>query len=285
MSNKNFLGAALCLALFAGSFALTGDALVYLNLAAFLVVTAGLLAAMLLSYPYDRIKNAFLVAWNAYSKPAPSQEETLAELLDLAVKSRVEGACGLERASKDASSAFLRNGLDYLADNYKENEVRECLRAEMSFFQHRRLQSARLLQTMARIAPAFGVAGSVIGLVGLLMGIHETSALLRHIPVAFISTLYGVLLANLVFSPMAEAVQAKTEAELLNQKLVMEGLIAIMREQNPYRLERKLTAFLSPQERQGKTEAVRAITRKYIAKKRKEQTEKDQALRESPMEA
>jgi chemotaxis protein MotA len=285
MSNKNFLGAALCLALFAGSFALTGDALAYLNLAAFLVVTAGLLAAMLLSYPFERIKNAFLVAWNAYSKPAVSQEQTLADLLDLAVKSRVEGVSGLDKASQEASSTFLRNGLAYLADNYKEDEVRECLRTEMSFFQHRRMQSARLLQTMARIAPAFGVAGSVIGLVGLLMGVNETSALLKHIPVAFISTLYGVLLANLVFSPMSEAVQAKTEAELLNQKLIMEGLIAIMREQNPYRLERKLTAFLSPHEREGKTEAVRAITRKYIAKKRRRQADKDQALQESPLEA
>jgi chemotaxis protein MotA len=137
---------------------------------------------------------------------------------------------------------------------------------------------------MGRIAPAFGVAGSVIGLVGLLMGIHETSAILRHIPVAFISTLYGVLLANLVFNPMAEAVQAKTEAELLNQKLIMEGLIAIMREQNPYKLERKLTSFLSPQEREGKTEALRAITRKYRDKKRREQAEKDQMLREASAE-
>jgi chemotaxis protein MotA len=284
MNNKNVIGAIACLGLFAASFALTGDAGAYLNLAAFLVVTSGLLAAMLLSYPFERIKNAFLVAWNAYSRPAQSQHDILAELLDLSVKSRMDGPQGLEKAAQETPHTFLRNGLSYLVDNYKVRDMRECLRTEMSFFQHRRMQNARLLHTMGRIAPAFGVAGSVIGLVGLLMGIHETSAILRHIPVAFISTLYGVLLANLVFNPMAEAVQAKTEAELLNQKLIMEGLIAIMREQNPYKLERKLTSFLSPQEREGKTEALRAITRKYRDKKRREQAEKDQMLREASAE-
>ncbi len=285
MNRKNIFGAAICLGLFAASFALTGDAGAYLNLAAFLVVTSGLLAAMLLSYPFERIKNAFLVARNAYARPAAPQHDILNLLLDLAVKSRVDGVAGLEKASRDTPCTFLRNGLSYVVDNYKERELRQCLRTEMSFFQHRRTQSARLLQTMGRIAPAFGVAGSVIGLVGLLMGIHETSAILRHIPVAFISTLYGVLLANLVFNPMAEAVHSKTEAEMLNQQLIMEGLIAIMREQNPFKLERKLASFLSPQEREGSTEALRAITRKHRARKRREKEEKDEMLRETPAEA
>ena len=111
------------------------------------------------------------------------------------------------------------------------------------------------------------MAGSVIGLIGLLMGINDTAIILKSIPVAFISTLYGLILSHLVFSPIAENINHSTRAELLNQKLVMEGIVAISKEQNSYKLERKLASFLTPSQREGKTETLRKITRKYIQRK------------------
>jgi chemotaxis protein MotA len=267
MNRKNLIGVVISLLLFVGSFMLTGAASAYWNLAAFLVVVSGLCAAMLVSYPTAHIRNAFKVAKNAYTSGLATSEEIVNTLLDLSVKSKVDGVLSLERTEAKATSSFLRNGLILLVDNYKEEEIRETLNAEMAFFNLRRQQSERFFQTMARMAPAFGVAGSVIGLIGLLMGINDTAVILKNIPVAFISTLYGLVLSNLVFSPIAENISYSTRAELLNQKLVLEGLVAISKEQNSYKLERKLASFLSPSEREGKTETLRRITRKYIQKK------------------
>lgn len=267
MNRKNFIGVSISLIIFIGSFMLTGAAGAYWNLAAFLVVVSGLVAAMLISYPFQHVKNAFMVGKNAYTTTPASAETIVNTLLDLSVKSKVDGVLSLERNENQATSSFMKNGLMLLVDNYKEEEIRECLNAEMAFFNLRRQQSERFFQTMARMAPAFGVAGSVIGLIGLLMGINDTAVILKNIPVAFISTLYGLVLSNLIFSPVAENINFATRTELLNQKLVLEGIVAISKEQNSYKLERKLASFLSPSEREGKTETLRRITRKYVQKR------------------
>ncbi|BCS87292.1 motility protein A [Pseudodesulfovibrio sediminis] len=267
MSKKNIVGIIISLIIFVCSFLLTGAAGAYLNLVAFLVVGSGLVAATLISYPAVHVKNAITVAKNAYRNGHASAETIVNTLLDLSVKSKVDGILSLERSEAKATSSFLKNGLILLVDNYKEEEIRETLSVEMAFFNLRRQQSERFFQTLARMAPAFGVAGSVIGLIGLLMGINDTAVILKNIPVAFISTLYGLVLSNLVFSPIAENINFSTKAELLNQKLVLEGIVAISKEQNSYKLERKLVSFLSPSEREGKTETLRRITRKYVQKK------------------
>lgn len=264
MYKKNLAAAALCLAVFAGSFALAGGVAVIWNLVAFLVVVSGSLAALLLSYPLARIRHALSVARNAYLGHLESPAELVHTLLDLTVKSRINGVLCLEKAGEQCGNPFLKNALNFLVDNYREREIRDILTAEMTFFSLRRSQHERIFLTMARIAPALGVAGSVIGLAGLLTGVGDTGTILKHIPVAFVSTLYGIVASNLIFAPMAECVHFRTRAELLNHKLIMEGVIAMRKEQNPYKLEKKLTAFLSPQDREGKAEVLRTLTRRYL---------------------
>lgn len=271
MNRKNIIGVALCGLVFLGSFLLTGSVAAYFNIAAFLVVFSGLGAALLLSYPYERIRTAIRVAWNSYVNEPACPDEIVHTLLDLSVRSKVDGMLSLEKMGKKTTLSFLQNGIQYLVDNYTEEEIRDCLGSEMVFFQQRRLHHERVFQSLARMAPAFGVAGSVIGLIGLLMGIGNVSIILESIPVAFVSTLYGVILANLVFAPIAENIHFNTNLELLNQKLVLEGVVAIHKEQNPYKLERKLTSLLTPSQREGKTDALKSITRRYIEQRRKEQ--------------
>lgn len=268
MSKRNLLGVVLCGAIFVGGFWMSGGLAVYWNLAAFLIVVAGLFAAMFMSYPFERIKIAFLVARSVYTQRQATSEDIVRVLLELSVKSRVEGMLSLEAIRQKIGDGFLRGAVAFLVDNYKERDIREYLNTEMAFFQDRRQQSERVFQTMAKAAPAFGVAGSVIGLIGMLSGINDTQALVQSIPVAFISTLYGVVISNLILAPIAESINFNTGAEMLNQKLIMEGIIAISKEQNSHRLEKKLTSFLSPEERAGKAELLKAITKKYITRQR-----------------
>lgn len=268
MSKKNMLGVLVCAAIFIGGFCVSGGILVYWNLAAFLIVTAGLFTALFMSYPYERIRTAFLVARSVYTERRRTPDEIVRILLELSVKSRVEGMLSLEGVRQKIADPFLRNAVAFLVDNYKERDIREFLNTEMAFFRDRRQQSERVFQTLAKAAPAFGVAGSVIGLIGMLSGIDNTQALVSSIPVAFVSTLYGVVLSNMILAPVAESINFNTGAEMLNQKLIMEGIIAISKEQNSHRLEKKLTSFLSPSERAGKAELLRAITKKYITRQR-----------------
>jgi chemotaxis protein MotA len=265
------MGVGLALAAFVSSFWLMGGVAAYWNAAALVVVLSGLGGALLLSYPFEEVRRAVGVAREAYAEPLPAAGQIVSTLLDLSVRSKVDGVLSLEKLREKTTSAFLRNGLMFLVDNYKEQEIRDFMSTEMSFFSLRRSQSERIFRCMARTAPAFGVAGSVIGLIGLLLGINDTTLILESIPVAFLSTLYGVVLGNLVLAPIAENIHFRTGSELLNQKLIMEGVVAISREQNPYKLEKKLCSFLSPEEREGHAKALRGLTKRYIARKREQE--------------
>ncbi|MBU1249394.1 MAG: MotA/TolQ/ExbB proton channel family protein [Proteobacteria bacterium] len=268
MNKRNIFGIIVCAAAFLGSFAIVGGPAAYWNLTAFLVVLGGLGCAALLSYPFEKIAIAFKVAQGTYTQKQTTPEQLVSVLLDLAVKCKVDGILSMEKIQEKTTISFLKNGLMFLVDNYTEQEIRDFLSTEMSFFNLRRQQSERVFQTLARVAPAFGVAGSVIGLIGLLMGIQDTAVILQSIPVAFISTLYGVVLGNMIFSPMAEAIHFNTRSELLNQKLIMEGIVAIANEQNTYKIEKKLCSFLAPSQREGKAERLRSVTKRYLQKKR-----------------
>lgn len=283
MNKKNLIGTMTAGLVFAGSFWLSGGLAMYWNLAAFVIVISGVAASLLLSYPYEQLANACKVAVNSYSESTTSHEEIVHNLLGLSVKSRMDGMLSLEKAGEKSSISFLSNAVSLLVDNFEEDEIRDCLKTEMSFFNMRRTECERVFHTMARFAPAFGVAGSVIGLIGLLMGIENPEVILKHIPIAFISTLYGVILSNMFFAPVAENIRNRTRSELINQKMILEGVVAIKNEQNPFKLERKLIAFLSPEDREGKTEELRNITRQYIKMKKKEKEEKDMVLREVPL--
>lgn len=283
MNRKNLVGVLFAALIFIASFWFSGGLGLYWNAAAFVIVISGLAVAVMLSYPVEQLLEAFKVVRSTYSSRLTTHEEIVDTLLDLSVRSRMDGMLSLEKAGEQTTMSFLKNGLMLLVDNFNEAEIKDCLRTEMSFFNMRRNESERVFQSMARFAPAFGVAGSVIGLIGLLMGIDNPAVILKHIPVAFISTLYGVVLSNMIFAPMAETVRCRTRNELINQKMIMDGIIAIKNEQNPYKLERKLVAFLCPDDREGKTEALRNITKKYIKMRKDEKDGKNKVLHEIPL--
>ncbi|OEU68185.1 MAG: flagellar motor protein MotA [Desulfovibrio sp. S3730MH75] len=283
MNRKNLVGVSVAALIFIASFWFSGGISLYWNAAAFAIVMSGLAVAVMLSYPVEQLSAAFKVVRNTYSSRLTTHEEIVDTLLDLSVRSRMDGMLSLEKAGEQTTMSFLKNGLMLLVDNFTEDEIKDCLKTEMSFFNMRRNESERVFQSLARFAPAFGVAGSVIGLIGLLMGIDNPAVILKHIPVAFISTLYGVVLSNMIFAPMAETVRCRTRNELINQKMIMDGIIAIKNEQNPYKLERKLVAFLCPNTREGKTEALRNITRKYIKMRKEAKDGKTKILHEIPL--
>ena len=119
----------------------------------------------------------------------------------------------------------------------------------MVHFKQRRVQIERMFRQGAMFAPAFGVAGSVVGLIDMLAGISDPDVILKTIPVALASVLYGIVLANSVFFPIAEGIHAKTQKELLIQRLIIDGVVVIRGEPNPRRLAIKLESFLTPSAR------------------------------------
>lgn len=264
MLRENIVGVAVCTAMVLAGFLASGNVMAFLNLPALLVVLGGTVGATLLSYPFPQVRAAVQVAKGAYRNPGSDPDEVIFALLDMSIRSKVDGLQSLERAGEETTVAFLRDAMQMLADNYSEEDIRDILATEILHFRQRRQHNERVFRSMAVYAPAFGLAGSVIGLVGLLFGLGDTGDILRYIPIALVSTLYGILAAYFVFSPMAECIRDKTEREVLTHKLIIEGAVAIKHETNPHILEKKLSAFLTPAARRETRQTFAEVRQKYL---------------------
>jgi chemotaxis protein MotA len=274
----NLVFGGLCTVIFISCFFFSeGGTVVYFNMVSFLVVSSGTIGAAFLSFPYKKIKNAYTVALNSYKKdPINSPDQIVNILLDISVRSRSNGILSLEKEEQTTQITFLKSGLGLLVDGYNEEEIQSILHNEMYYFKIRRQQSERVFRTMALLAPGFGVAGSIIGLIGMLNGVGDTGVILRTIPIALTSTLYGIVFSYYLLVPIAENIYSKTHQELYLQSIMTDGIIEIGREQNLYKLEKRLSSFLTPSAREGKQESLQELRKRYI-KMKAEQAKKNAA--------
>jgi chemotaxis protein MotA len=273
MLRQNLFVAGTCTIIFVGCFFFgEGGTVVYFNFVSFLVVVTGTIGAAFLSFPYERLKNAYKVALNSYRRDAINSPDHIVNiLLDISARSRSNGLLSLEKEENTTQIIFLKNGLGLLVDGYREDEIRNILQNEMYYFKIRRHHSERVFRTMALLAPGFGVAGSIIGLIGMLYGMGDTGIILKTIPAALTSTLYGIVFSYYVLVPIAEKIYSKTQQELYLQSIITDGIIEIGREQNMYKLEKRLSSFLTPSAREGKRESLQDLRKRYIKMRAEQQ--------------
>lgn len=250
MKNKNILGLILSSGLFIIGFIIHGNVSLYFNISGLLIVCGGTLSAALISFKFEQLKIVAKVLGTSYRKPIMKETEIINILIDLSIRSRMEGILSLQDKENETTILFLRRALGCLVDGYKIDQIRDILNTEMYFFRLRREDSERVLRAIADYLPAFGIVGSVVGLITMLGGIGDTSVILRAIPIALTSTLYGLVLANFFFLPFASNIKERTNQELLLQKIIMEGVISINSEVNPVILKTKLESFLTPSDRE-----------------------------------
>lgn len=250
MKNKNLIGLILSAALFVVGFVLHGNVSLYFNLSGLLIVCGGTFSATLISFKFEQLRIVSKVLRAAYRKPIMKETDIINILIDLSIRSRMEGILSLQDKENETTILFLRRALGCLVDGYKIEQIRDILNTEMYFFRLRREDSERVLRSIADYLPAFGIVGSVVGLITMLGGIGDTSIILQAIPIALTSTLYGLIFSNFFFLPFASNIKERTNQELLLQKIIMEGVISINSELNPVILKTKLESFLTPSDRE-----------------------------------
>jgi len=249
MKRQNLFGLLLCALVFLCGFLFKGNLSFYFNVASLMIVAGGSATAALLSFQIERLRIVLRVVRASYGSQLKSEADIVDILINLAIKSRAEGILSLQQEEHETSILFLRRGLGCLVDNYEPQQIRDILNTEMYFFKLRREDSERVLRTIADFCPAFGIVGSVAGLIPMLTGIDDTGIILKTVPLALTSILYGLIFANFFFIPFAANLRERTNQELLLQKIILEGIIAIQGELNPTVLRTKLLSFLTPSER------------------------------------
>lgn len=272
---KNLVAVAVCTLIFIFGFVLKGNLSLYFNLAGIMVVVGGSAAAAVISFGLHRLLIVYRVTKHSYKGQTTSEVEIISILMDLSIRSRIQGILSLQEHEKEISTLFLRRALGCLVDGFKPEQIRDVLNTEMYFFKLRRDEVERVLRTIGNYLPAFGIIGSVVGLISMLAGIGDTAVILSAVPVALTSTLYGIALANFVFIPFAENIRERTKDELLLQKIITDGVIAIETEADPRLLESKLQSFLTPSERSDELVSYHEIIKRFRLKRDQEKVRKE----------
>ncbi len=196
------------------------------------------------------VKNAIKSLIKAFTSGAPPDSvgsiEQLVEFADIA---RRDGLLALEGSLEKVEDQFLKQGLMMAVDGMDPEELRETLELEVSQMSTRHRTGASFWQNAAGYAPAFGVAGTVIGLIDMLANLSDPGALGPALAVAFSTTLWGVFLANYIYTPVSMKLKRSSAIETAYRELLVEGILSIQSGANPRSIAGKLSAYLPPSER------------------------------------
>ena len=248
MKSRTLITAAICFIGFIAVFFFSGQAQVYFNLTALLVVFTGTLGSALLGSGPDGLRRAWRCVRAAYAENTVPERTLVKELLRTAHVYKRTSRLALDENAPDYPP--LHRGLEMLEDGYTEAEIREVFQAEAKAFVQYREEMERIYRNMATYAPSFGVAGSVIGLVGMLVGLGDTTLILKSIPVTLVSTLYGIVLANFLLLPLAEKLRENTREELALRRIVLGGMVGMIRGTDFLKLQTLLNAITTKHDAQ-----------------------------------
>ncbi|ABW19034.1 motility protein A [Alkaliphilus oremlandii] len=223
----------------------------FIDMSSIYITFGGMIAATLVGFPLQNVLAAFKIGGKAFFNKADDPKAIIAQINTLANIARKEGLLALEEASGQIDEPFLKKGAMLIVDGTDPELVRNLLETELSFIEERHRNGQAIFEALGANAPAFGMVGTLIGLVNMLKKLDDPSAIGPSMAVALITTFYGSLFANLIFLPMATKLKLKSREEILRKEIMVEGLLSIQAGENPRIIEEKLKAFLPPKEREN----------------------------------
>jgi len=227
-----------------------GGAEIFWSPPSLMIVGGGTFAALLISFPFPRIVRVSGVLMQIFKKDVKTPSWVIKLMVSLSFKARQKSLLSLEEDIKVIDSRLVKLGLEMVIDGHPAGLVREVLETELDFVEVRHRAGEHIFRSGGRFAPAFGLIGTLIGLVAMLRSIGgsgDTSATVGEgMAIALITTFYGAMLANLFFIPVAEKLRSRSDDEMLSNRIIIEGVLMIQAGINPRIIERKLNSFLPP---------------------------------------
>jgi chemotaxis protein MotA len=234
------------------SIVLGGSIALFFNVPGLLIVCGGTLAATFIKFKMSDVIGSINVAMKAILQKMENPEDIISEMVNFTRIAKKEGLIALEKETP--SDDFSAKALRYLSDGYDEGLIEDMLNKDIRLTLQRHTVGQNVFKGMGDAAPAFGMIGTLIGLVQMLAAMDDPSSIGPAMAVALLTTLYGAVIANLVCLPLADKLALNSEKEKLNKSIILEAAIAINRGVSPMVLEESLKIFLSPKNREKAAE-------------------------------
>lgn len=252
MDIASLLGIFLSLGLIIISIIVSGAPLViYWDAASALAVFGGAFGAVLIASPLSRVLNIPTYFGIVFNIPKNEKEKIIRQLITFSEDARKEGLLSLDDKLEDVEDDFLKGGMRLVVDGADPEVIKKIMYNELDQVAERHAKGADMMGMLASYAPAFGMIGTVQGLVAMMQNLSDKNAIGKGMALALITTFYGAIAANALFNPTKAKLQDRDKDEMLTKQIIIEGVLSIHNGENPRMLEQKLLTFLPPGERKG----------------------------------
>ena len=226
--------------------AMSGGGNAFVHIPSVCIVIGGMLCSVLIHFSMSQFLGIFSVIKKTILVKVLAPNEIIQKMVNFAAISRRDGALALEEQIKKLDNQFIAKGLQMLVDGQDEDSLRDLMDLEIQYLQERHNIGKKILEFMGAAAPAFGMIGTLIGLVQMLRNLDSPADIGNGMAIALLTTFYGAFLANLVFIPLAGKLGIYSKAETLAMEMTAEGICAICRGENPSVVKEKMQSFVSP---------------------------------------
>lgn len=214
------------------------------QLTAFMVVVGGTMGAVMLQTSFPTFWRAMsMVRW-VFVTPPVNIEASIDKLVLWSQLSRREGLLALENASDEETDLFSRKALQLLVDGNEPDTIRNVLETEIAVMEEHEMQAAKVFEAMGGYSPTIGILGAVMGLIQVMNNLADPSKLGDGIATAFVATIYGVGMANLLLLPVAGKLKAVIKKQVMEYEMLLDGIVSIAEGENPRNIEAKLQSYL-----------------------------------------
>ena len=223
----------------------------FVDIPSAIITFGGTLSAMITSNSLSGFVNNIKGAKRVFSVPKNDEAAIIRQIIDLSNVARKEGLLALEESANNLEDEFMKKGILLIVDGTDPELVRNILDTELINVDTRHKNVIGFWKNMAALGPAWGMIGTLVGLINMLKDLNDPDSIGPNMAVALVTTLYGSLLANWLSTPIANKLTDYNDAEITMKEVMIEGLLSIQAGENPRVIEEKLKSFLSPKARKG----------------------------------
>jgi chemotaxis protein MotA len=223
----------------------------FIDLPSVYITIGGTAAAMFIAFPIGRLLLTFGIIKNAFIVKKATPVETIKQLVDFAEQARREGILALESRATEIKDDFLKKGIQLAVDGTEPELIKDILSTEISFIEARHGDGVKIFDIAGSLAPAFGMLGTLVGLVLMLGNLSDVQSIGPNMAIALITSLYGSIISNIICIPISEKLKGYSASEIMIKELMIEGIMSLQSGDNPRIVEQKLTAFIEPSLRAG----------------------------------
>ncbi|HMM37945.1 MULTISPECIES: MotA/TolQ/ExbB proton channel family protein [Desulfovibrio] len=248
MDFATLLGLLFGLSLVIGAIYMGGDMMIFFDLPSAMIVLGGSLASICIAFPFEEVIQAFYAGFKIFATKRVQARDVVNIMVKVAEISRREGLLALENVQTE--NMVLKKSCQLIADNADPDLIRTTLAIEIGSMKRRHKVAQDVFTRLGGLAPAFGMIGTLIGLIQMLTRLDDPKSIGPAMAVAIITTFYGSLLSTILFLPISIKLKARTLQEQLHLEIIFEGAKSILENNNPRLVYEKLSSFLAPKERE-----------------------------------